>query len=96
MIDTNQETITELGLASQRKNQPHVCRHFIVQSTQNTKSRPPLPAGFGIVSENIGRPQQLYDMLEDFFQSCWCENSRVVLTGFEIKGDLMEIEKSCG
>lgn len=49
-----------------------------------------------MVSENIDRPQELYEILEAFFHRCWCENRRVVLTGFEIKGDLMKIEKSCG
>lgn len=96
MINLHQETITELGLVSQRKGQPRMGRHYVVQSTQGTKSRPPRPAGFGMVSENIDRPQELSKILEEFFHRCWRENCRVVLAGFEIKGDLMKIEKSCG
>ncbi|KAJ0119683.1 hypothetical protein J7T55_013886 [Diaporthe amygdali] len=51
--------ITELGLAFQRKNQPRMGRHLVVQSTQHEKSRPPLPLGFGMTSETIDEPEQL-------------------------------------
>lgn len=88
--------ITELGLVCQRKNQPRIGRHFVVQSTQATKSRAPLPLGFGMTSENIDTPRHLRHILNDLFNRCSNNNSRVILTGFDIKGDLMKIEDSCG
>lgn len=88
--------ITELGLVSQRKKQLRIGRHFVVQSTQATKSRAPLPLGFGMTSESIDTPQQLHHILNDFFNRCCNNNRRVILTGFDIKGDLMKIEDSCG
>lgn len=95
-IEGAPKVITELGLVSQRKNQPRIGQHFIVQSTQATKSRPPLPLGFGMTSENVDTPQQLRHILNGFFNRCCNDNHRVILTGFDIKGDLMKIEDSCG
>lgn len=90
------EIITELGVAWQRKDQPRMGGHFVVQSTQSTKSKAPLPLGFGMSSEKIEEPQQLYPILENIFSDFWNNNRRVILTGFDIKGDLMKIENSCG
>lgn len=88
--------ITELGLVSQRKNEPRIGQHFVVQSTQATKSRAPLPLGFGMTSENVDTPQQLRHILDSFFNCCFNSNRRVILTGFALKGDLVKIENSCG
>lgn len=90
------EVITELGLVSQRKDQPRIGRHFVVQSTQATKSRAPLPLGFGMTSEIIDTPQQLRHILNGYFNRCCNDNHRVILTGYNIKGDLMKIESGCG
>lgn len=90
------DAITELGLSFQRKNEPRRGRHFVVKSTQDTKSRAPRPLGFGLASEYIDQPEDLCPILEDFFVRRLRENLLVVLTGFTMKADLVKIERACG
>lgn len=91
------EAITELGLAFQRKNDPkRAARHVIVKNTQRLKKNPPRTCGFGLRSEEVDKSEQLYTILDDFFEHQRSENSRVVLTGFDIKSDLCKLDKHCG
>lgn len=89
--------ITELGLAFQRKNDSRrEGRHIIVKSTQHLKRNPPRTCGYGLASEEVDKSEELYTILDDFFEHQRCENSRVVLTGFDIKNDLSKLDQYCG
>ncbi|KAK7742301.1 hypothetical protein SLS53_004445 [Cytospora paraplurivora] len=90
------EVITELGFVFQRKNDSRPSgRHIIVKGTQHLKKDPPKPCGFGITSEEIGESDQLYTILDDFFTHQLRVNQSVILTGFDIKGDLSRIDRDC-
>lgn len=91
------DAITELGVTFQRKNQTkRLGRHFVVRSTQHLKKKSPKVCGFGFSSEEVDSPEDLYTVLEDFFDYQRRANSRVVLTGFDIRRDLGKLEKYCG
>lgn len=91
------QVITELGLAFQRKHDSQrEGRHIIVKSTQQLKKNPPKTCGFGFSSEEVDKSEELYTILDDFFEHQRCENSRVVLTGFDIKRDLFKLNAHCG
>ncbi|ROW03127.1 hypothetical protein VMCG_05685 [Cytospora schulzeri] len=90
------EAITELGLAFQRKNDSQrQGRHIIINSNQQKKASPPKPCGFGISSEELDDPKELYTILDEFFTHQRDENHRVVLTGFDMKADLTRLHRDC-
>ncbi|KUI53539.1 hypothetical protein VP1G_00939 [Cytospora mali] len=91
------EAITELGFAFQTKpDSQRAGRHIIVKSTQHTKTIPPKPCGFGFSSEEVDESNELYTILDGFFERQRRESCRVVLTGFDIKADLFKIDRDCG
>ncbi|ROW03600.1 hypothetical protein VPNG_07218 [Cytospora leucostoma] len=95
-LEGPQEVITELGLAFQSKNySSRGVRHIIVKDTQHMKQKTPKPCGFGVTSEEFDESDQLYDILDDFFAHQLSVNQTVVLTGYDIKNDLIKLENNC-